>query len=217
MQTSITRKRIVCFGDSNTWGFNASSGERFPEEIRWTSELDRLLGEEYQIVEEGLSGRTAVMDDPLFEGLNGSTYIHPCLMSHSPLELVIIMLGTNDTKERFSLTSFNIAQGITRLALKAKQTLSGPNGQNPRVLVIAPPPIGEEYVQTDVGKSMGKGCDDKSAHLESHLEELLAATDIDFLPTKGKVPMNNIDFMHLDEEGHKLLAKLVFNKIQSIL
>ncbi len=217
MPTSINRKRIVCFGDSNTWGFNASNEERFPEGIRWTNLLERLLGEEYQIVEEGLSGRTAVMDDPLFEGLNGHTYIHPCLLSHSPLELVIIMLGTNDTKERFSLTSFNIAQGITRLALKAKQTLSGPNGQNPRVLVIAPPPIGKGYIDTAVGKSMGKGCDEKSAQLGSHLKELLSAMDIDFLDAKGKVPMNKIDFMHLDEEGHKLLAKLVFNKVKSIL
>ena len=217
MRTNIVRKRIVCFGDSNTWGFNASNEERFPEGVRWTSLLDSLLGDEYQVVEEGLSGRTAVMDDPLFEGLNGHTYIHPCLMSHSPLELVIIMLGTNDTKERFSLTSFNIAQGITRLALKAKQTMAGSNGQPPRVLVIAPPPIGKEYRNTNVGKSMGEGCDHKSESLAAHLEELLSVTDIDFLDTKGKVPMNEIDFMHLDEEGHELLAKLVFNKIKSIL
>ena len=119
------KRRIVCFGDSNTWGYNAKTLERFPEGIRWTSILAEFLGEEFQVVEEGLSGRTAVVDDPLFEGLNGLAYIHPCLMSHAPLELVIIMLGTNDTKERFHLTSYNIAQGIARLSYKAKNTQVG--------------------------------------------------------------------------------------------
>ncbi|OCA87923.1 hypothetical protein A8F94_08825 [Bacillus sp. FJAT-27225] len=211
------KRRIVCFGDSNTWGFDAKSQERFPEGVRWTSLLAEKLGEQFQVVEEGLSGRTAVIDDPLFEGLNGLNYIHPCLMSHAPLEMVIIMLGTNDTKERFHFTSYNIAQGIARLAKKAKSTPAGINGEGPNVLVIAPPPIGKEYFDTEVGKSMGKGCDIKSAELSLHLAELLQLEEIDFLDTKGMVPMNTVDFMHLDEEGHKLLAELVFNKLKTML
>lgn len=211
------KRRIVCFGDSNTWGFNAKTLERFPEGIRWTSLLAEMLGDKFQVVEEGLSGRTAVIDDPLFEGLNGFDYIHPCLMSHAPLELIIIMLGTNDTKERFHLTSYNIAQGIARISQKAKTTPAGVKGAFPRVLVIAPPPIGEEYFETEVGKSMGKGCDSKSAELSTHLAELMQIQKTDFLDTKGIVPMNSVDFMHLDVEGHKLLAELVFNKVKNIL
>lgn len=210
-------KRIVCFGDSNTWGYNAKTMDRFPENTRWTSLLGKLLGSEYQIIEEGLCGRTSVADDPLFEGLNGYTYIHPCLMSHSPLELVIIMLGTNDTKERFNLTSYNIAQGIARLALKAKSTPVGEGGKPPKILVIAPPPIEKEYYHTEVGRSMGKGCDIKSERMSEYLLELLEFQKIEFLDTKGIIPMNNIDYMHLDEKGHKLLSKLVFDKIKSIL
>ncbi|MCH6265556.1 SGNH/GDSL hydrolase family protein [Neobacillus citreus] len=209
------KRRIVCFGDSNTWGYDVKTLGRFPEGIRWTSILADLLGEEFQVVEEGLSGRTSVVDDPLFEGLNGYSYIHPCLMSHSPLELVIIMLGTNDTKERFHLTSYNIAQGIARLSQKAKSTPAGVKGAFPEVLVIAPPPIGKEYYETEVGKSMGKGCDTKSTELSAHLEELMRIQKTEFLDTKGIVPMNHIDFMHLDEEGHRLLAKLVFNKVKT--
>lgn len=211
------KKRIVCFGDSNTWGYDAETLERFSEEIRWPCLLGELLGDEYQVIEEGLSGRTSVMDDPLLEGLNGYTYLHPCLMSHSPLELVIIMLGTNDTKQRFSLTSYNIAQGITRLALKAKNTRAGIKGSLPKVLVIAPPPIGKGYYHTDVYKSMGSDCDRKSEELSNYLENLLEPLDIDFLNTKGIVQMNEIDYMHLDQEGHKQLSKLVFHKIKSIL
>lgn len=217
MQNRAEKKRIVCFGDSNTWGFDTSTGGRFPEGIRWTTLFQEYLGEEYQIVEEGLPGRTAVLDDPLLEGMNGSTYLQPCLMSHSPLELVIIMLGTNDAKERFGLTSYNIAQGIAKLSLKAKQLLAGHNGLNSPVLVVVPPPIGPEYAKTPIGKSMGKDCDDKTEHLAGHLTELLQESGIELLDSKGKVPMNRIDYMHLDEEGHELLAKLVFNKVKTIL
>ena len=211
------KRRIVCFGDSNTWGYNAYTEERFPEDTRWTGLLANRLGNEFHIIEEGLSGRTSVIDDPLFEGLNGLTYIHPCLMSHSPLELVIIMLGTNDTKERFQLTSYNIAQGIARLAHKAKNTPAGAHGTYPKVLVIAPPPIHKKYKETEVAKSMGRECDLKSEWISKHLRPLLENQGIDFLDTKGIVGMNQVDFMHLDEEGHKLLSKLVFNKIKSIL
>jgi lysophospholipase L1-like esterase len=217
MKDNTSKRRIVCFGDSNTWGYDAKTQERFPEGVRWTSILSEYLGDEFQVIEEGLSGRTSVVDDPLFEGLNGISYIHPCLMSHSPLELVIIMLGTNDTKERFSLTSYNIAQGIARLSHKAKNTPVGKQGTPPMLLVVAPPPISQEYLETDVGKSMGKDCDRKSEELSKHLEELLKIQGTEFLDTKGIVPMNTIDYMHLDEEGHRLLAKLVFDKIKDLL
>ncbi|WP_033827068.1 GDSL-type esterase/lipase family protein [Bacillus andreraoultii] len=210
-------KRIVCFGDSNTWGYNAIDDSRFPEGVRWTSLLANLLGDEFQVVEEGLSGRTSVIDDPLFEGLNGLNYIHPCLMSHVPFELVIIMLGTNDTKERFNLTAYNIAQGITRLAVKAKMIATNSCGPNSKVLVIAPPPIGKEYIHSEVGKSMGRGCDRKSEEFPEYLNDLLQEQAIHFLNTRGLVPMNTIDYMHLDETGHRMLVELVYRKIKEIL
>lgn len=209
-------KRIVCFGDSNTWGYNAETDDRFSENIRWPKLLAQHLGDAYEVVEEGLSGRTSVCDDPLFEGLNGERYLTPCLRSHAPLSLVIIMLGTNDTKARFNLTSYNIAQGITRLAMKARQLLLENAHIAPKVLVIAPPPIGEAYIHTPVGPVMGEGCAEKSRALGKYLEKLLPS-DIDFLNTEGIIQMNDIDYMHLTVEGHKLLAELVFNKLTKIL
>ncbi len=209
-------KRIVCYGDSNTWGYNAETTERFPENVRWPCLLNEYLGDEFQVIEEGLSGRTSVIEDPLFEGLNGLTFIHPCLLSHSPLELVIIMLGTNDTKERFNLTAYNIAQGITRLAIKAKNAVSI-DSQSSRVLVVAPPPIGKDYMNTSIGLPMGKDCDCKSEELSIHLEKLLKVHDIEFLDTKGIVSMNHVDYMHLDQEGHKQLSEIIYEKVQSIL
>ena len=118
-------KRVLCFGDSNTWGFNAKDEQRFSKEIRWTRKLQKHLGEDYEIIEEGLNGRCAVCEDQLKEGLKGLDYIYPCIMTHKPLDLVIIKLGTNDSKERYSMTPHNIAMGIIRLANKVLHNACG--------------------------------------------------------------------------------------------
>ena len=95
-------KKIICFGDSNTHGYNSKTMGRFSEDERWTKLLGKYLGEEYDVVEEGLEGRTACFDDPLFEGLCGFHYLYPCLMTHKPVDLLIIMLGTNELKTTYN-------------------------------------------------------------------------------------------------------------------
>ena len=111
------KKRVLCYGDSNTWGFNAMNenvyGQRFPEEVRWTGRLQTLLGENWTVIEEGLCGRTTVFEDPLREGLNGLQYLGPCLATHNPIDYLILMLGTNDCKARFSALPKNIERKMT--------------------------------------------------------------------------------------------------------
>lgn len=211
------KKTIVCFGDSNTWGYNAETGGRFDDTTRWTGLLSEGLGSSYRVIEEGLSGRTSVCEDPLFEGLSGLSYIYPCLMSHSPLDAVIIMLGTNDTKDRFGLTSYNIAQGIVRVAEKAKNSLSGIDGKSPEIIVIVPPPIGAEYIHTSIGQPMGQHCSEKSKELPDLLAALLEGTNIHFVDSRAHVSMNEIDYMHLNEEGHRNMANLVMEQIKRIV
>ena len=90
-------KTLVCFGDPNTWGYvPGSNGERHPREVRWPVQLQRLLGDEWEVIAEGLSGRTATIDRPDSEGRNGLPYLLPCLLSHAPVDVVVIFLGTND-------------------------------------------------------------------------------------------------------------------------
>ena len=150
------KKTILCFGDSNTHGYNSSNNGRFTEDERWTCLLSKYLGENYSIKEEGLSGRTTVFPDPLFEGLDGLSYISPCLMTHEPVDLLIIMLGTNDTKERFGATASNIAKGLERLTKKAISTTEAWRDK-PNILLIAPLPIEKGYENTFVSDEMGKG------------------------------------------------------------
>jgi lysophospholipase L1-like esterase len=98
-------KTVICFGDSNTWGADPAGGPRYSMEQRWGSILRKELGSGYYIIEEGLCGRTTVWDDPIEGYKSGKQYIIPCIDSHSPVDLVIILLGTNDLKKRFSLSS----------------------------------------------------------------------------------------------------------------
>jgi lysophospholipase L1-like esterase len=99
-------KTILCYGDSLTWGFNPKTKKRMGEKERWTGVLKINLGQDYHIIEEELNGRTTVWDDPFNGGYkNGMEYLIPCLGSHKPLDLVILFLGTNDLKTRFSLSA----------------------------------------------------------------------------------------------------------------
>ena len=139
--TNNIKRHIICFGDSNTHGYCAATGGRFSEDERWPRLLEKLLGESYLVLEEGLSGRTTCYNDPIHEGLSGLDYIYPCLMSHEPVDLLIIMLGTNDTKERFGSSAACIALGLKRLIAKAIATTDCWRNGHPNILIVTPKKI----------------------------------------------------------------------------
>jgi lysophospholipase L1-like esterase len=126
-------KTIICFGDSNTWGYvPGSNGERFPREVRWPVRLQAALGAEYEVIAEGLSGRTATVERPDSEGRNGLPYLLPCLHSHAPVDLVVIFLGTNDVN---FIADERVASCVWRLVEIARRAPVGD------VLVVCPPPF----------------------------------------------------------------------------
>lgn len=99
-------KTIVCYGDSNTWGYDPVTMDRLPITQRWTGVLAQELGAGYRVIEEGLNGRTTVWDDPIEGYKNGKEYLIPCLETHRPIDLITILLGTNDLKMRFSVSAY---------------------------------------------------------------------------------------------------------------
>ncbi len=201
-------KHIVCFGDSNTHGYCAATGGRYDETERWTKLLQQMLGEEYLILEEGLSGRTTTFDDPIHESLSGLDYLYPCLMSHEPVDLLVIMLGTNDTKERFGASAGCIALGLKRLIAKAVAATDCWRDGKPRILVVAPKNIDKRYEETLVVNTMGFGCAEKSAKIPSEFQKIAELMGCAFLDANTVVSeQNHIDFMHLTKEGHQELAE----------
>ena len=143
--------RILCYGDSNTWGYNAETGDRFPDNVRWTGVLQNLLGPAFRVLEEGQPGRTTVWDDPIEEHRNGKTALYSTLECQSPVDLVILMLGTNDLKPRFSLNAFDIAAGAERLIRIIRTHLPDGQKQPPRILLVCPPPIGDAVDSGAIG------------------------------------------------------------------
>ncbi len=148
------KRHIVCLGDSNTHGYYARTNGRFDENERWTCLLEKKLGEDYLVIEEGLSGRTTCFSDPIHEALSGLDYIYPCLMSHEPVDLLVIMLGTNDTKERFGSSAACIALGLKRLVAKAIAATDCWAGQKPNILIVTPKTIDKDYEHTEVSATM---------------------------------------------------------------
>ena len=150
---------VLCFGDSNTYGRDPKTKGRFEHDVRWPGVLAKTLGRGYHVIEEGLNGRTTVWDDPVrgHQKRNGSMYLLPCLESHSPIDLLIVMLGTNDLKARFSVTAYDIGQSMGALIETAQRSGAGRNGGPPKVLVdVSSPPREAHRVRRDLQRGGGE-------------------------------------------------------------
>ena len=204
------KKHIVCLGDSNTHGYcadpndNADRTNRFNEDERWPMVLQKALGNEYLILEEGLSGRTTVFDDPIHEGLNALSCIYSILMSHEVVDLLIIMLGTNDTKERFSANARIISLGLDRLIKKAK-AIDCWGGKEPKILVVCPPHIRDDFQDVLAEECMGLDCVQKSKELSKFYSKIAQQNNCLFFDAKD-CEFNSLDCMHLTKKGHGQLA-----------
>lgn len=205
------KKGILCYGDSNTWGYvPGGDGARHPSHIRWPGVLSKLLRTNYRITEEGLCGRTTVWDDPLSPGIerNGLKTLGAILDTHKPLELVIIYLGVNDLKTRFSAQPVDIASGVELLARIAANTAFGPpdTGRAPDVLVVCPPTIWE--VQSEFGPVF-KGGREKSEGLRTAFHKMAKRTQVPLMYAEDFIHSDTTDGIHLSAESHGILGQEV--------
>lgn len=211
------KKRILCFGDSNTWGYMVTGG-RFPEDVRWPMRLQMLLGDGYTVIEEGFNGRTTVFDDPIEGGHKSSlTYLPPCVMSHSPLDLIIIMLGSNDLKKRFGMTAFTIGGGITALVKAARTYAMNAEGVPPKILIVSPPPVAENIMETRHAPIFGVDSIAVSRELPHELRRVSKLMRCEFMDAAPYCEISAADAVHLTREGHLRLAEAMREKVLSII
>ena len=215
------KKHIVCFGDSNTHGHcsdpadSADHGGRFNENERWTCLLQKSLGEEFLVLEEGLSGRNTSFNDPVGESVSGYEVISPILRTHEPVDLLIIMLGTNDTKEIFNASPVVIGKGMEKLVKKAISVECWGN-HAPEILIVSPPCIGEGIFRNEAIEKMGKACIEKSRGLASVFQNVAEANGCYFMDAEGTAEFNQLDCMHLTAKGHRQLADALTRKVKEI-
>ena len=209
-------KTILCFGDSNTWGYRPDGNGRFDWDVRWPGILQKELAGFARIVEEGLNARTTVFDDSV-EGVavcrNGSLHLPILLETHRPLDLVVIFLGVNDLKRRFDAGPFDIAQGASQLVGMVQRSLAGPNNKSPQVLLICPPPV---KVLTALA-GLFEGAIAKSPELASHYAWQADRSGCEFLDAGEIVSLSPLDGIHLDEEAHTVLGGKVAEIARTIL
>ncbi len=206
-------KTILCYGDSNTWGFvPGSEGERFPWEVRWPGVLQAELGDGFRVVEEGLSGRTTVLDNPLEPYRNGREYLLPCLQSHQPLDLVVIFLGTNDLGDRYPLPPLDIARGAAQLALLALRSETGPDYGAPAALLCSLPQIGDTSSIVDTFSGAAAKAADLLRCFRIAADEVGAP-----LLDLSQVAYDDADGVHLNAGGHRAVALAVAQAAGKIL
>jgi len=211
----MTKRRILCFGDSHTWGYiPGTDHERFSENVRFPKVLQKLLGENFEIIEEGLNSRTLVNEDirPGKEGRNGSQYLIPCLDSHDPLDLVILMLGTNELKHKFQNSSEGIGNFLERNFVKIiLDRKSQFQNTYPQVLIISLPIINEK---TDYASKRYIGGTEKLRKLKEIYLGIAKINKCHFVDA-NKLSVGE-DGVHLTKESHIELANKLYEKIKSI-
>ena len=206
---------IVCYGDSNTHGVHPVTRDRFPRDIRWPGVLATDVADIAVVVEEGLNGRTTLWDDPFMDGRNGQPYLLPCLRSHEPVDLVVVMLGTNDLKTTFGRPAHEIALGVGRLAELALGSGTGPGGAAPEVLLVAPPRLGE---LTDRSELWGFGdARLKSEALPRLYRNAAELKGVPFLDAAAIVEADPADGVHLGEDAHAVLGHAIATDARRLL
>ncbi len=206
-------RTVLCYGDSNTHGHatvDCPDGRYGPTE-RWTGVLRAALGPEWMVIEEGLGGRTTVSDDPI-EGAdrNGKTYLYPCLMSHKPLDVIVIMLGTNDLKARFNKTAWEIAAGVGVLVDIVRTAAAGRDQGVPEILVVSPPPTCDSFATY---AEMFIGAPPKSHRLAAEYGRMAAERGVHFFDAGSVIKSSPVDGIHFDPQAHAALGKAIAAEI----
>lgn len=208
-------KTILCYGDSNTYGLKSDLCTRYPRNIRWTGILQEKLGNDYYVIEEGLGGRTTVWDDPVEDYKNGKKYLLPCLDSHKPLDLVILMLGTNDLKSRFGVCPFDIGTSMENLVKTILKSDAGIDFQPPKLLLVTPVPIHSVGRAQDLDQ-MIPDMEERSRALAFYYKDIAERYPIYYMDPDGKVEVNDTDGIHYTEKGHAQMAALMEKKVREI-
>lgn len=200
-------KRILCYGDSNTFGYDPVTGKRYPPNVRWTGRLQQLLGQNYCVVEEGCNGRTTVFTDPNEAWKNGLYYLKPCLNSQKPLDFVILMLGTNDMKTMYHATAKEIAEGAALLVDTILNFTKEKQGYEPTIILVSPPEIGPDIIKASFRHSFDSSAVLRSRELSGYYQAVAREKGCIFFDAANYVYPSEADSLHLMPEAHAVLAE----------
>lgn len=211
-------KRILCFGDSLTWGYDPVNRVRFDESVRWPRVMGQILGDEYEVIEEGQNGRTIATEDPAEGEKNGLTYIGPCLETHTPFDVLIIMLGSNDCKRKFSYSAMDIAGEMQILIEKVKAYNEFRCQNSFKTVLVSPPLISDAIRDSWLGDSFGyENAIKLSKELSDWYRKLSQMYGTEFIDAADYVKVSDADGVHMDADNQRKLGKILAEFIKSNL
>ena len=208
-------RTLLCFGDSNTWGYEPGTHARYPRFVRWPGVAAAALGDGWHVVEASLNGRTTVFEDPLGD-LMGARHLGPVLDSAAPVDVVVIALGTNDLKTRFGASAFEIADGAGVLVDRVLASTAGPGGHPPAVLLVAPPPIedvsgwAEREPEAFEGFEQGwRDARERSLDFAAQYARVARVRGVACLDAGAHLTTSLVDGIHWSREAHAALGRAV--------
>ena len=214
-------KTIVCYGDSNTYGYDPTDSGRYAYAVRWPGRLQLLLGREaYYVVEEGLNCRTTVHSDPCYDDDKSGVALLPAtIKTHMPIDLLVVMLGSNDMKLRFHMQAADIARGAALLIQTAKQVSAAksPDGMPCEILLVAPPLITEDLRDGACYDEFGDRAISLSRELSNWYATVAQNSGVHFLDAAKLVTPSPVDGLHLTPDGHEVLAQAMAQTCRAIL
>ena len=205
--------QILCFGDSNTYGLIPGTMGRFGWGIRWTSILDeRVRRKNYRVIEEGLCGRTTIFDDRYRKGRKGAELLPILLEAHSPIDIVVLMLGTNDCKTAYGATSGQIGEGMEELIDQIQFF-------NPdiRIVLASPIVLGAKVWEKGYDTEFNKNSVLVSRELPDIYERIAKKRGIEFLAASDYAKPSSIDQEHMDMDRHRYFAASISDKIENMI
>ncbi len=209
-------KTVLCYGDSNTYGYVPETGMRYPRDVRYPGRLQIILGNDYEIIEEGCNGRTTIHDDPIDGWKNGLDYLRPCLHSHKPVDIAAMMLGSNDLKETFHLSAGQIAEGAGQLVDVIKEFTKEKQGFIPKIILISPPEIGTGIKSSPFYGAFSERAIEESKHFPEFYREIAEKKGCIFFNAAEHIYPSKTDSLHLTPEGHKILAEKLADIIRAL-
>ncbi len=210
-------KRILCYGDSNTWGYDVETtnrigvSARFPEGVRWTGVMQQLLGPEYRVLEEGLNGRTTGACDK-----NGNAFLEVAIRTCSPFDLIILMLGTNDLKEGYHASSHVIMRGMEQMVRTCRDVLACTCSSHAKIMIAAPLNVqaaGDGGFMYDFTPNSNQ----KGEEVRGKYRDLAQRLGCAFFDVNDHVQACPIDGVHLSTESHRILGEAMTAAVRELL
>lgn len=209
--------RILAFGDSLTWGRIANTPERHGDEVRWPRVLEKALTGWASVIEEGLNGRRIALEDPLRPYRSGIALLPLFIECHAPLDLVILMLGTNDCQRQHSLAPYDVARSMRMLAQVAQRPPVEPGMPVPKVLIVAPPLVRRADDPEHEANLFMEGAPEKMALLAEYYQRVADEIDVAFFDAATVASVTGADGIHLDADNTRALGRALAPVVAELL